>query len=46
MNDLSALIQMTLLCTAVATAVAGPAVIALLVFNKYKQNLAEKHDIA
>ncbi|SKA69720.1 hypothetical protein [Enterovibrio nigricans] len=42
MGDLSALIQMTLLCTAVATAVAAPAVIALMAFNKYKQKLAEK----
>ncbi|MDD1795618.1 hypothetical protein L4D06_19135 [Enterovibrio makurazakiensis] len=46
MNDLSALLQMTLLCTAVAMAVAGPALIGLLVFNKYKQNQAEKHDLA
>ncbi|WP_169737857.1 hypothetical protein [Enterovibrio calviensis] len=46
MNDLSALVQMTLLCTAVATAVAGPALIGLLVFNKYKQNQAEEQDIA
>ncbi|WP_255555679.1 hypothetical protein [Enterovibrio paralichthyis] len=43
MNDLSALIQMTLLCTAIAALVAGPAVVALFVFNKYKQrNLAEE----
>ncbi|WP_281545959.1 hypothetical protein [Grimontia sp. SpTr1] len=43
MNDLSALLQMTLLCSAIAALVAGPAVIALLVFNKFKQkNLAEE----
>ena len=36
MNDLSALIQMTLLCSAIAAVVAVPAIIGLFAFNKYR----------